>query len=73
MSSFGYTKRTTPLTKTQTFATFVPFSRRIATSLNKKSQLARQKFTSDLPYLDWTKAADDYLEGQMQLNQFQRY
>jgi hypothetical protein len=67
MSSFGYTKRATPLTKTQTIATFVPFSRSIAAIKNKKSQLARQKFTSDLTYLDWTKAADDYLEGQKYL------
>ena len=67
MSSFGYTKRGTPLTKTQTFATFVPFSRRIAASQNKKSPLARQKFISDLPWKDWNKASDDYLQGKKYL------
>ena len=67
MSSFGYTKRATPLTKTQTFATFVPFSRRIAASQNKKSPLARQKFTSDLPFLDAQKASGEFLEGQKYL------
>ena len=66
MSSFGYTKRTTPLTPTQTLATFLPLSRRIA-GFNKKSQLARQKFTSDLPFLDAQKASGEFLEGQKYL------